>query len=246
MERSFPEQAVTRNGNWVMNFSGQSHSVFKLHFLANDLCMTPIPDCNSHLSETFSYEYQCRLVLVVLQLCCCSSNDSPTRAEEMKATDRHSWPVTVAFRLWTWCWSAESNQCYVEKRCKKNRAQDLMRDLSPESDSLSIKNYREGISCLCLCLSRCRTEMWKIFCAIMWSVRSVLVERSSMLVFVLGKDLFQFWDGNNKCSPAYFSAMWRCMIDILINILNISGVINIFFFCSELYLLTKIAVFRGD
>lgn len=44
MERSFPEQAVARDGNGVMNFSGHSHGVFKLHFLANDLCMTPISD----------------------------------------------------------------------------------------------------------------------------------------------------------------------------------------------------------
>lgn len=188
----------------------------------------------SHLSGTFSFQYWCRVVLVLLQLRCCSSNDSPTDVKGIKAADRHSWPVTVAFGLWTWCWSADSKQYYVEERCKQNRAQDLMRDLSLESDSLSIKSYRERISCLCLSLYRCRMEMWKILCAIMRNVRSRLVERSSMLVFVLGKDLLKFWDSNNKCSPVYFSVIWRCMVDFLINILNISLVINMLL-CSELY-----------
>lgn len=69
-----------------MNFSGQSHGVFKLYFLANDLSVTPISDFNSHLSETFSYWCRCRVVLVVLQLHRCSSNDSPTSVEEIKVT----------------------------------------------------------------------------------------------------------------------------------------------------------------
>lgn len=64
----------------------------------------------SHLSETFSYQYCCRVVVVVvvvLQLCCCSSNDSPTTIEEITATGRLSWPVTVALGLWTWCGAAK-------------------------------------------------------------------------------------------------------------------------------------------
>lgn len=68
---------------WLISVA--SHLVFSNDtFLAEDLCLTQIPDFNSDHPEALSYQYRCRVVLVVLQLRCCSSNDSLTRQKRWK------------------------------------------------------------------------------------------------------------------------------------------------------------------